>query len=1582
MLDLAAICKEKQDGLNSVTDSDIIKSLANYENTVNEGYQGRLLFELIQNARDAAYKADINSRIIICIQGDTVYVGNTGMPFDEGGITAMTRLGVSDKSDNKTIGHKGIGFKAIQEYSITPKIITRFGTIYFDKTKLNEILSGKFPNKFPKLVSVPLFYYPHYNEACIKDTGIEMLEECETVIAFQLNKDKTSADFVNKFNEISNEELILLQNIESISLYRDNILEKTTAFSYHGNQITVNDNEAFEIIDFPEPVFIPNELYAKLSEKEQELFQEDRVIDIKIVFRLNENGLPVSEPGSNLYLFYPLEMESGFPYKIHSYFSCNPQRTSITQSHLNDFIFEKITELQISHVLPYLKAKGKKEELLQFVSFCKVEDKKLQTLYNNYTEKLKAQQFIWIEQENGYYNPDQIMLCNSEVYTLLRQYKIDGKTLFVTNEATAKWLTDNFNVSELDFNIFHAHIEVIAESEKDNTAFFQQLYQYIAKECYTLNDKNILLGEDGRLYSGANKVFMRGERIEIHIPKSIRSKITLLHPDINMGELSQNDLKQLGIIQFSREEIADRALDLFKDEEVNNSDIIIFLLHFQTDSQRTLNNIRSKVLVPVGEYKVKWISPLYNPVYIEDENLRVLYPNGNFINYSVIEHEDRETLNTLFLNLNVWNIPALYYISKNVVNNNTSQRHINALNKYSRFNSSYYTVNNDRKLDFPEHINTFFYDSIKDNWSRYRVLIEDKEFMPFSVISSGAYHPDKNIDPRTITTTFGHQLRENRWIKINENFYSRSEVIGIDRATHIREKHIKQDSFNWLILDYKENQSFFNNLAILHINSNSVDHIIAILRFIQEKYADMENQPSNPDYKRFYHTILKYLYLIYEIRAQGELIDKLKQIPLLCTYHKGGTEYFSWQLPRDILHVDDTKLYQSLSDKEKEILGFFFTKSDKNEIGKIFNLIAPKLSSRIKEEVIHSDTYQSEKLLYPEIKNLIYIILLVEDKTENNLKDDMLEKLLQVKIRTVSTIVRQISIIGKNDKGKKPEKENLSYYFDVNENNLYISSENAGLPKELFTEIVNEIFSIITQKDIDLGLHIRYLMQEIQSKNFQDVRKSIDYDKNRWEELKDILDDNNFNEEQILWDAIIKCKCPQKTISPFNGFGQTDWNTLADILSVDPELLNQWHTSFNYVQYNAEQNLHIVQEMVNILELKDQYMFLNDLLSGRLNFEIIYNERYDQYKNKYADTLKYNVYETLLAAKDSKIQTTFKEFIDTVDNINPELSVPILFFDAKTDLLTKVEKIVQDFDYPPITGLETKRNSEWQRIKEYTTKQFVHFNRSIAKEKVNPGYTTEFITKNEHYSLLYFHKVKELVGKYIEEYPLVEEIAEENSPVSDTLKSFRLYIEEDDKEIVSVAVKNLQVGNTLDDLHEQIIPKSKASGGGYKNPMLVNSAAVEDTGKAGEWLMFTKLSKLFDGRVTWVSEYAKEYGYIPDKFAVGYDMYYIDSDNKKHYVEVKTSKGNDPEFHITINEIRAAMSYSYNYHIMWITDVFDKDNRQYADLGNIFINFGEDEGFFNNSRFKPILTAFKIAFNPEIKETVYQLIEDKEYETA
>ncbi|KAA6325600.1 hypothetical protein EZS27_025207 [termite gut metagenome] len=857
-------------------------------------------------------------------------------------------------------------------------------------------------------------------------------------------------------------------------------------------------------------------------------------------------------------------------------------------------------------------------------------------------------------------------------------------------------------------------------------------------------------------------------------------------------------------------------------------------------------------------------------------------------------------------------------------------------------------------------------------------LTEDKEFMPFSVISVSASYPDKNILPQAITTTFGHQLREKKWIEINKNFYTRSEVIGIDHASYLNERNIKNGTFNWLVLDYKENQFIFNYLEIAHINSYSTDHMIWVLTFIQKSYASIENKPASNDFKRFYHTILKYLYSTYELRKtdQVSLINKLKQVFFLCINYQDSTEFFSWEKPERILHIDDTKLYQNLSDEVKSRLGYFFTKSDKNEIGKVFNQIAPKLSSRIKEKIVYSGAIASEKLLYRKINNLLYVILLVEDKTEDIINDNMLQKLQQVKLRIVPSITRKTSIVGSDNKQMQLPDIKLSYHFNASENSLYVCDEYSDLDKEkkLFADMVNEVFSVIVQKDFDQKLYIRDLMTPNQSEAFQDAKKDIDYDKNRFDELKEILGENHLNEEQILWDAVVKCKCPENTASPFPWFAQIDWDILSVMLAVSAKQLQQWHNSFEYAQYHSAHNLPLIQEIVQELNL--DFRHLNALLSGRLNFEEIYNDWYTRCKNKYADTIKYNVYE-ILQASDSTTQSRFKAFIDAVDNMNPELSsVSMLFFDVEADVLAKVNNILSSFGYEIITQLDESRNNEWWKLYNSIPLQV----RDFKKRLRNKEHADEFIIKDEHYSLLYFNKTIELITKYIQQYPLVEE---EDTEASDITASECLLVEDDEKDILTSTLQHMKpTGDPFGALWGQIAPKSILSRGGYKNPALVNNDNAENIGKTGELLMFKKLSKIYEGRVIWVSEYAKEYGHTPDKSAVGYDMHYIDENNDTHYVEVKTSIGNQPEFHITINEIKTAMAYGDRYHVIWITNVSDKNARQYVDLKNIFINFDEDENFFFNSRFKPVLTAFKIAFTLVINEPKHQLIVEKQDETT
>ena len=82
------------------------------EDKVLESYDGRQLFEILQNADDAASGALGDKKAVIRIKGNTLLIGNTGDPFSIGGIDAILYSDLSPKfNQGKKNGAKGLGFK-------------------------------------------------------------------------------------------------------------------------------------------------------------------------------------------------------------------------------------------------------------------------------------------------------------------------------------------------------------------------------------------------------------------------------------------------------------------------------------------------------------------------------------------------------------------------------------------------------------------------------------------------------------------------------------------------------------------------------------------------------------------------------------------------------------------------------------------------------------------------------------------------------------------------------------------------------------------------------------------------------------------------------------------------------------------------------------------------------------------------------------------------------------------------------------------------------------------------------------------------------------------------------------------------------------------------------------------------------------------------------------------------------------------------------------------------------------------------------------------------------------------------------
>jgi len=87
-------------------------------------YEGREILELLQNANDAAQENNQQGKVSIFLSEDGLVVANTGKPFSSDGIISLQNDHLSPKRHSKgnLIGDKGLGFRAILNWSRTPII--------------------------------------------------------------------------------------------------------------------------------------------------------------------------------------------------------------------------------------------------------------------------------------------------------------------------------------------------------------------------------------------------------------------------------------------------------------------------------------------------------------------------------------------------------------------------------------------------------------------------------------------------------------------------------------------------------------------------------------------------------------------------------------------------------------------------------------------------------------------------------------------------------------------------------------------------------------------------------------------------------------------------------------------------------------------------------------------------------------------------------------------------------------------------------------------------------------------------------------------------------------------------------------------------------------------------------------------------------------------------------------------------------------------------------------------------------------------------------------------------------------------
>jgi hypothetical protein len=137
------------------------------EAEVAHDYQGRLVYELLQNADDAMAKnPNQENRVWFRLTDQELWVGNSGRTLNEGDIRGLTSTGAGTKATPKatrraSIGHKGMGFKSILELTDRPEVYSHSCCFVMDGQRAIESVGAILKKAgFPAPLRVPTMRFP------------------------------------------------------------------------------------------------------------------------------------------------------------------------------------------------------------------------------------------------------------------------------------------------------------------------------------------------------------------------------------------------------------------------------------------------------------------------------------------------------------------------------------------------------------------------------------------------------------------------------------------------------------------------------------------------------------------------------------------------------------------------------------------------------------------------------------------------------------------------------------------------------------------------------------------------------------------------------------------------------------------------------------------------------------------------------------------------------------------------------------------------------------------------------------------------------------------------------------------------------------------------------------------------------------------------------------------------------------------------------------------------------------------------------------------------------------------------------
>lgn len=325
---------ETMKGVYSIDPNRILQDFRK-ETAEIEGYHGRELLELLQNAVDEIDVAP-NRYVSIELSGNILRLSNNGSVFSEAGITSLMYSNLSPKHNtHKYIGNKGTGFRSVLNWANSVRIYSGDLSIEFSSKCAEELLSELLTNDSVKNYKVA---NPDLRVATLvapKPISPLFKKEYDTVIEIDV-KNEMLGDVHSQIEKIDEITLLFLNKLERLTIIQNEekvVFDKTSTIETEEvSSVLIKTIVNYEIKDTDE---------WKVACRTGKI--EERHYAVSIAYKTDMCVKP-----DVLFSYFKTKVEFPVPALVHGTFDLSADRNHLNETHLNKIVLEQACRLLIN----------------------------------------------------------------------------------------------------------------------------------------------------------------------------------------------------------------------------------------------------------------------------------------------------------------------------------------------------------------------------------------------------------------------------------------------------------------------------------------------------------------------------------------------------------------------------------------------------------------------------------------------------------------------------------------------------------------------------------------------------------------------------------------------------------------------------------------------------------------------------------------------------------------------------------------------------------------------------------------------------------------------------------------------------------------------------------------------------------------------------------------------------------------------------------------------------------------------------------------------------------------------------------